>query len=353
MMHRALDMMTIAATAAALMLGATSASWADEAPSPAPAPTPAPAPDAPPPTIEKLIHEFRNVVGDVEARQAIVDQVGKRGEADKAKLLKVIEQELEPDLIGYAKRFAKAASSDVAARRKAAGAEQVQLLRKQVLDLRERDGLTKAMIEQEADPAIKRLGELLVPARDEILFADPSLFGARGSVVSKARYWKRLTGRDVNDLFERFEQIGMLQAMQESEQDRQIVIDNVAASRPLDEQEAIGLEYLNFLRILLGLGPQKIDMKLVEASRDHSADMSKLGFFSHESPVSGKRTPWQRAELHGTTASAENIAAGVSAGKAAIRMWWYSPGHFKNMISGAHRVGLGRHGSLWTQMFGG
>ena len=74
--------------------------------------------------------------------------------------------------------------------------------------------------------------------------------------------------------------------------------------------------------------------------------------FAHESPVEGKRTPWDRAARFGTSASGENIAGGQTTGAGANLGWWYSPGHHKNMLGGFGRVGLGRSGELWTQMFG-
>jgi uncharacterized protein YkwD len=69
--------------------------------------------------------------------------------------------------------------------------------------------------------------------------------------------------------------------------------------------------------------------------------------------VPGKATPWDRARQAGTSASAENIAAGTATGAGANKMWFHSPGHFKNMLStGHHRMGLGNNGKIWTQMFG-
>ncbi|MFI5378131.1 MAG: CAP domain-containing protein [Tepidisphaerales bacterium] len=56
--------------------------------------------------------------------------------------------------------------------------------------------------------------------------------------------------------------------------------------------------------------------------------------------------------MAGTSASAENIASGTGTGEGAIRMWWHSPGHHKNMLARQHRTGLGRSGNHWTQMFG-
>jgi len=114
-----------------------------------------------------------------------------------------------------------------------------------------------------------------------------------------------------------------------------------------------GIAELNRIRMRLGLGVLAIDVKLCAAARDHSADMLALGFFAHESPVPGKRTPGERAARFGTSAGAENIAFGQASGSEAITAWWYSPGHHRNLLSGAARVGLGRAGHHWTQMFGG
>jgi uncharacterized protein YkwD len=80
--------------------------------------------------------------------------------------------------------------------------------------------------------------------------------------------------------------------------------------------------------------------------------MQRLGFFAHESPVEGKRTPGDRAAKAGTSGGAENIARGQRTAKSANQAWWYSPGHHKNMLGGHARIGLGRKDDFWTQMFG-
>jgi uncharacterized protein YkwD len=112
------------------------------------------------------------------------------------------------------------------------------------------------------------------------------------------------------------------------------------------------MQELNFTRGLLGLPVLAIDLKLCEAARDHCQDMVKLNFFAHESPVEGKTTPWERAKRMGATASAENIASGARDGKAANMMWFDSPGHHKNMLGPYARVGVGRSGEKYTEMFG-
>src|SRR5690606_23287980 len=98
---------------------------------------------------------------------------------------------------------------------------------------------------------------------------------------------------------------------------------------------------LNEIRYLLGLNLLLLDEKLSEAGRDHSKDMHTLKFFSHTSPVSGKEQFGKRAANFGTSAHAENIAAGQQSGHGAIQAWWYSPGHHRNMLGEHRRTGLG------------
>jgi uncharacterized protein YkwD len=44
---------------------------------------------------------------------------------------------------------------------------------------------------------------------------------------------------------------------------------------------------------------------------------------------------------------------GSSATVDALRGWFLSPGHHKNMLGESHaRQGLGRSGKYWTEMFG-
>lgn len=120
---------------------------------------------------------------------------------------------------------------------------------------------------------------------------------------------------------------------------------------PADEGE--GIRDLNEMRMLLGLDPVLIDPKLHAAARGHSQDMKEKNFFAHDSPVPGKKTPWDRAKLAGTTASAENIFAGSASPQAANKGWFFSPGHHVNMFGKHRRGGMGRHEGNWTQLFGG
>ena len=54
----------------------------------------------------------------------------------------------------------------------------------------------------------------------------------------------------------------------------------------------------------------------------------------------------------GTTAGAENILLGKHTGESAIKAWFLSPGHHRNLLGPYRRVALGSAGKLHTMMFG-
>lgn len=120
----------------------------------------------------------------------------------------------------------------------------------------------------------------------------------------------------------------------------------------LDPEETNAITGLNNFRMRSGLRPCLIDLLLCNASRGHSSDMRRMGFFSHNSPVRGKNSFTSRAAQHGASASAENIYMGSSRGSAANSAWINSSGHRANMLGGHSRVGVGRVGGHFTQMFG-
>jgi uncharacterized protein YkwD len=133
--------------------------------------------------------------------------------------------------------------------------------------------------------------------------------------------------------------------------DRRVLEANETLAREIKPEEAAGILQLNEWRIAAGLHALEIDVKLCEASRDHSKDMATHGFFAHESPIPGKKLPWDRAKNFGTTGSSENIAV-TSGALASNQAWFHSPGHHKNMFNrNMTHVGLGGHGRHWTQMF--
>ncbi|MCX6876746.1 MAG: CAP domain-containing protein [Verrucomicrobia bacterium] len=108
---------------------------------------------------------------------------------------------------------------------------------------------------------------------------------------------------------------------------------------------------LNKERGITGLSLLRLEEKLCAATRGHSEDMARLGFFAHESPVEGKTSPWDRARLAGFTgnASGENIFMGSPGFAAAYQAWFGSDGHrFIMFGEGANVLGVGIAGVHWT-----
>jgi hypothetical protein len=109
----------------------------------------------------------------------------------------------------------------------------------------------------------------------------------------------------------------------------------------------------NDYRLMMGRRAVILYAPLVRAARDHCADMSKLGFFAHESPVPGKTRPWDRMRLAGVEpiGGSENIA--VAGGpQGAFDGWRRSSGHHRNMIEKDWRyIGVGNNGRNWCQLF--
>ncbi len=262
----------------------------------------------------------------------------------------------------------------------AKSADAVAALRGQALALSRRGDLTKAIVQQQIDPLMARLAELVWPAREAVLDRAPELAAAFARLQQQraelpqwySAYAGSLAGLELHPDAEQHLRkhpppppplpvaalddewtVWTMLATALSSRDRKTLDANESRRAGSDPQEFAGTTALNRRRFLLGLPLLRLDPKLANAARDHSADMDTLGFFDHTSPVEGKRTPGERAARFGTSAGAENIANGHDTGAAAIEGWWYSPGHHRNMLGGHARTGLGRSAQLWTQLFGG
>lgn len=87
--------------------------------------------------------------------------------------------------------------------------------------------------------------------------------------------------------------------------------------------------------------PFILDEKLANVARNHSQDMAKQNFFSHDSKDG--RSPFDRMESAGLEYSlaAENIAAGQSSAIFAHECWMNSFGHRNNILSEATHFGAG------------
>ena len=114
-------------------------------------------------------------------------------------------------------------------------------------------------------------------------------------------------------------------------------------------------KYLNENRSLFGITPLLMEERLSEAATGHSVDMATIGFFAHQSPVKGKKSPGDRARIakfqHRWTG--ENIFMGSSSHTSAYNAWFGSDGHRFIMFSDRpNLIGIGPHGKHWTMMTG-
>jgi uncharacterized protein YkwD len=122
-----------------------------------------------------------------------------------------------------------------------------------------------------------------------------------------------------------------------------------SASKTEQEQCRITNEY----RMMMGRYAVRLHDPMTKAANDHCNDMSTLGFFSHTSPVEGKRSPYDRLVRQGMRpdGASENIAINSSP-IGAHKAWLKSPGHHRNILGSAWRImGPGHVGRYWCQNF--
>lgn len=221
--------------------------------------------------------------------------------------------------------------------------EKVESLRRQArIIIEEVTPDTKQRVIKELDPIYQQLESVLAATSDELAKASPELLALRRKVAPGS-------GRALDWI----DDTAVMYALCTDKNDQAVIQMNIGVREQLTSDEAQAIDLTNRRRLVLGLRPLAIDMKLVECARDHSNDMVTLGFFSHNSPVAGKASFQDRAKNFGTEASGENIAAGYNTGVSVVIGWWYSPGHLKNMMSRGHgRIAVGQKDQTYTQMFG-
>jgi len=234
------------------------------------------------------------------------------------------------------------------------------------------DDVLKKRVRDEGSPILEELRKLLlVPAdapglREGALGESRAIIIRFGALLDRCRAAdspRRLGGTVVlkpdrpcgfEDNLRRRERAIVLAATVARAGDAKVILANENIVTDLDVEEAEGILELNTLRVLMGLSAVAARPGLSAACRDHSNDMHKLSFFSHTSPVAGKKEFGQRAKRYGESARGECIAAGANLGAKAIRMWLHSPGHMRIILGGAtYGVGLGRRAKMWTLLAGG
>ncbi len=109
---------------------------------------------------------------------------------------------------------------------------------------------------------------------------------------------------------------------------------------------------LNQHRLANGKSALAYDTKLEAAIEGHAHHMAVHSFWGHDAPESAVSSPWVRASLCGTSANGENLGNGYSSPASVMDGWKNSPGHNANMLGDFSRVGIGKYGSFWGQLFG-
>jgi len=312
----------------------------------------------------ELFQQLKSHPDDHVKRTEIIREIAGIGRASARKMFDILDRQLKPLWTNYSKSFAAASRKAAAVKSTGSARQEVAKLERRVRALRSLgDRLSKDNIQQTGDPALERLEELKFLTTGEIFNADPGLANRRVEIleIGKQRTLciEQLLLLDFeampfgNHDIRAFEENTARSALGLPGEHLAILRHNVKLRAIIPVEEAEAIRDMNRYRMLIGLSPCVIDPKLCKAARDHSKDMVEKDFFSHTSPVTGKKSPWIRAKMEGTTANAENIYSGNKNGKAANRSWWYSPGHHRNMLNpGSRRVGMGVHGKKWTQMFG-
>jgi len=315
------------------------------------------------------LNEYRNARKDNAKRIAAVDAAIALGSEPTARMQDLVTKDLEPWLRKYRENFTRRAVVLMRDKLKTVKVEEVQALRAKVLALAKIEELTKEQIVADADPAMARLEELLLIDRASVLAGAADLQTQRDGLQELGMLWEKLAvaqhaalPEDMNkpsqppsfaEHLVREEDLAVRLAGPIDDAARRVLAYNTTQEQQMDPAEARCTLELNLMRILLGLNALAFDKQLLAAGRDHSADMEKYNFFAHESPVTGKKTPWDRAKNFGTSASGENIYMGSQDGHDAHSAWFHSPGHFKNQLGSGHkRIGVGRHNRHWTQLFG-
>jgi uncharacterized protein YkwD len=127
-------------------------------------------------------------------------------------------------------------------------------------------------------------------------------------------------------------------------------------SRPLEKSLDGGTQRslleLNHYRMALGHSPLLLNEKLMRAAAGHSEEMSRLGYFSHDSPIEERRTEGLRAMLQGYTNSVSENIFKASSLPSSIFAWKQSAKHHRTMtLPGNVEAGVGVKGPC-TMVFG-
>ncbi len=319
---------------------------------------------AAPPASDELLVSLQACMENGKSVEPLLEHLEEMPAAELKKLSAALEKAWPQIRTQYVSALGKTAKSISSGGAKTKNQARIRELRAQFQEVYRLDeNAMKPLLKSKSMPAVEELKSLMLPEPETVIKAGgPALAKLRHSAGVLATFRDAVLNADLATIPADAET--SLKEAEKKAADEISALDKdslrilemnakIAEKEEIPAEELKGIEECNLWRLLVGLNACVLDPKLCEAARDHSKDMAEQGFFAHESPVAGKKTPWDRAGNFGTSASGENIFAGSPSAHSANSGWFYSPGHHKNMFNaGQGRIGLGQHGSHWTQMFG-
>jgi uncharacterized protein YkwD len=317
---------------------------------------------AAPTAVDEVLAAFQTKVANGGGFDELYAAIGNLPGAEQKRLLAEIDKSWVRLRDDYVKQLGP--KSRTGGGKKSDNREEIRKQREAFLDVYAKDeAAMKPLLKTVSMPAIEKLRRLISPDAAQVVEGGDEKAKARRKLVLALAGFrdgalKAMISSQPSDsvtTLEAAEKAAAEGASGFTRNDMKILAQNrkLAKDKDVPKAEARGIEESNEMRMLVGLNALILDPKLCAAGRDHAKDMAAMGFFAHESPVAGKKLPWDRAKNFGTSASGENIFMGSSDPHAANVGWFYSPGHHKNMFSPDQvRIGLGCTGNHWTQMFG-
>ena len=134
---------------------------------------------------------------------------------------------------------------------------------------------------------------------------------------------------------------------------RRIEAFNAATKSEVSVAVRTLLTITNEYRAMFGHRPLAGVKTACAGSQGHADEMSRLGYFSHMSPVEGRRTPGERMRLAGYSFGVSENIAMTGGAQASHNAWCTSSGHHRNLLMASHReIGIGANGRYWVQNFG-
>jgi len=314
--------------------------------------------------VNEIFVRLQGVIEEKTPFEDLVTELGKLENPELAEVLKEFDLTWKPLRSAYFTDYEKFVTGSMTGEKRQETRAAIKEYREQFMQVyRKPEGPMKPLLKTKSMPALQALEKLIAPTPEEILAtALPALETRRRIILILGKFRDAIVDIAVLPDQEKAEagvwaeEAGLIASLSGLPRDGLRVMkgnDEIAAKSNLPSDEREGIRQLNEWRLLLGLNALVIDPRLCEAGRGHSEDMHTHQFFAHESPLPGKKTPWDRAANAGTKARGENIYMGSPSPGSANKGWFFSPGHHKNMFKTSHlKIGLGRYQKHWTQLFG-